>query len=135
MQLPLSAMNRNGHRIAWRSILATALAFLITSGLASSIQALPPMSREMSGLVQQITAKTLTLLPAGESKPIVLAWDGKWTQFVRDGGFKSPGALRLGTRVSIRYQSPIFGPQYVTRVFWQTNALPRSKHENRNGSA
>ncbi|HZS18717.1 MAG TPA: hypothetical protein VFA51_12385 [Candidatus Udaeobacter sp.] len=129
-------MNRNGDRLVRRSILTTALAFLIlTLGLAPSIQAMPPMSREMSGVVQQITAKTLTLLPAGESKPIVFAWDAKWTQLVRDSDFTSPDALRVGTRVSIRYHSPIFGPQYVTRVFWQTHAPPRSKHENRNGPA
>ena len=122
MQLPLSDVNRNGDRLDRGPILATALAFLIASGLASSIQALPPMSREMSGVVQQITAKTLTLLPAGESKPIVFAWDAKRTNFIRDSDFTNAGALRVGTRVIVRYHSPIFGPPYVTRVFWQTDA-------------
>ena len=108
-------------RVSRIEIVVSILLAIASELVSPAANAMPPMSREMSGVVQQITAKTLTVLPEGQAKPLVFAWDAKSAKFVRDSHVARPDALRAGTRITIRYHSPIFGLPYVTRVFWQSN--------------
>ena len=77
----------------------------------------------MSGTIQRIDARSLTLLPDNKLKPINFAWDKKWTHFVRNDALTAPDSLHPGTHVQIRYRSPFFGPQWVSRVFWRAPFL------------
>jgi hypothetical protein len=113
-------------------ILAVALTFAaICFDLSHPTQfyAVPSqMSHEMSGTVQRIDRKTLTILVAGESKATVFTWNTKETKFVRDGAFTSVDALRAGTQVIIRCSHPLFGPAPVLyQVSWQTGAHKQRK--------
>jgi hypothetical protein len=81
------------------------------------------MSHEMSGTVQRIDRKTITIIPSGSSKPVVFAWNVKETQFVRNGTPAAIDSLRIGANVQIRCSHPIVGSvPLLYRVSWHTIA-------------
>jgi hypothetical protein len=86
------------------------------------LEAVPsPGQHEMSGTVQRVDRETITIVPAGASKPQVFAWD-KNTKFFHNGVLTSAGALRSGAQVTIRCSHPIFGKPLLYRVVWQTSS-------------
>src|SRR5262245_58744483 len=96
-------------------------AFVVSVGTPRPVAAVPSAQiHEMTGAVQRIDRDTLTILPTGESKPTVFAWNANETKFVHNAAFTSVEALRAGTRVTIRCSHPIFGSPMLYRVAWQT---------------
>jgi hypothetical protein len=98
-----------------------AIAFFGLSDI-ERVDAVPSaMSHEMSGTVQRIDLKTITILPTGASKPVVFAWNSKETQFVRNGTPTTIDSLPIGTDVQIRCSHPILGSApLLYRVSWRT---------------
>ena len=94
----------------------------------AQLDAVPsPEQHEMSGTVQRVDRETITIVPAGGSKPEVFAWN-KDTKFVHNGAFTTVDALRAGTQVTIRCSHPIFGPKpLLYRVIWQTTSNKKGK--------
>lgn len=80
-----------------------------------------PEQHEMSGTVQRVDRETITIVIAGESKPVVFAWN-KDTKFVRNGALIRADALKGSAHVQIRCSHPIFGSPLLYRVAWQTQA-------------
>jgi hypothetical protein len=68
-----------------RSALVITVALLALSDTGRVVAVPSAMSHEMSGTVQRINRKTITILRTGASKPVVFAWNSKETQFVRNG--------------------------------------------------
>lgn len=116
------------HRAEIMGAVLVPIALQITS---SPTCGMPPMSREMSGTVQRITATTITLVDAEQQESLTLAWNAKRTEFVRDGRFTSADALRPRAKVTVRYDWPIFGPKFVTRVSWHTGFSKPTRHKPR----
>jgi hypothetical protein len=86
-----------------------------------------PAQHEMSGTVQRIDRETITIVPAGEAKPEIFAWN-KDTKFVRNGAFTSIGALHSGDHVVIRCSHPIFGSKpLLYHVAWQASSTRKGK--------
>jgi len=83
----------------------------------------------MSGTVQRVDRKTITILPRTESQAVVFEWD-RDTRFVCNGVPTTIDALRSGTWVTIRCIHPFFGSPFLYRVSWETTALP-SKTSNK----
>ena len=84
-----------------------------------------PEQHEMSGIVQRVDHETITILPKGESKPVVFVWN-KETRFVRDNTPTTVDALHGGAMVTIRCSHPVFGSKPVLyRVSWQTTQNER----------
>ena len=81
----------------------------------------PSRRHEMSGTVQRVDRKTITILPRGESNVVVFDWDRE-TRFVCNGVPASVDALHSGTRVTIRCIHPFFGLPFLYRVSWETMA-------------
>lgn len=88
-------------------------------GAASPSHAVSRLSRDISGTVQRIDHKMITIMPAGRSEPLVFAWREKRTRFIRDGAFISIDSLEVGAEVRVRYRAPLFGPKFALRVVWQ----------------
>jgi hypothetical protein len=85
----------------------------------SSVGQLNGQYHEMSGTVQRVDDETITILPAGESKPVVFEWN-KDTKFLRNRAFTTVDALRPGVQVTTRCRHSIFGPKSLLyRVAWQ----------------
>jgi hypothetical protein len=107
----------------FRPTLIIAIA-LLALGATGHVVAVPSaMSHEMSGTVQRIDGKTVTILPTGASKPVVFAWNSKETQFLRNGTPTTVDSLPIGTDVRIRCSHPIIGSSpLLYRVSWQTSA-------------
>lgn len=76
----------------------------------------------MSGIVQEITSTTITILPTGSSKPVMFEWNSRWTRFERDDRATTIESLRIGTRVRLRCSHPLFGPPFLFRVNWDSDA-------------
>lgn len=74
-------------------------------GAASPSHAMPRLSRDISGTVQSIDHKTLSIMPAGRSEPLVFAWSAKRTQFIRGRALMSIDSLEVGTQVVVRYRA------------------------------
>jgi hypothetical protein len=89
----------------------------------------PSRRHEMSGTVQHVDRKTITILPRGESKAVVFDWD-RDTRLVCNGVPTTIDALRSGTWVTIRCIHPFFGSPFLYRVSWETTAW-RSKTSNK----
>jgi hypothetical protein len=105
------------------SALAITIALLALTGTPRVVAVPSVMSHEMSGTVQRIDGKTITILPTDGSKPVVFAWNSRDTQFVRNGTPSTIDALRIGTGVQIRCSHPILGTApLLYRVFWRTIA-------------
>lgn len=81
----------------------------------------PSRRHEMSGTVQRVDRKTITILLRGESKAVVFDWDRE-TRFVCNGVPTTVDALRSGTWVTIRCIHPFFGSPFLYRVSWETTA-------------
>jgi hypothetical protein len=93
---------------------------------AERLDAMPsPEQHEMSGTVQHIDAKTLTVSPDGSSVAVVFAWNSEDTKFLNNRVFTTVDSLRVGTHVTIRCSHPIFGSPLLYRVSWQTTASKR----------
>jgi hypothetical protein len=114
-----------------RSALAIAIALLLL-GAAGLVVAVPSaMTHEMSGIVQRIDRKTITISPTGASKPVIFAWNSKQTQFVGDGTPTTISSLPTGAKVQIRCSHPIVGSMpLLYRVAWHT-AASRDKRKPR----
>jgi hypothetical protein len=106
-----------------KSSLAIAIAFFVL-GDVGLVAAVPSaMSHEMSGTVQRIDRKTVTIIPSGSSKPVVFAWNVKETQFVRNGTPAAIDSLPIGANVQIRCSHPIVGSvPLLYRLSWHTIA-------------
>jgi len=106
------------------AVALVAIAFWLSS--AGPLNALPsPEQHEMSGTVQRVDRQAITILPAGESKPVAFEWN-KDTKFLRNRAFTSVDAVRPGVQVTIRCSHPILGPPRLYRVAWQTNTETNS---------
>jgi len=104
-----------------RSALAITIALLALIGAGRVVAVPSAMSHEMSGTVQRIDGKTITILPTGASKPVVFAWNSKETQFVRNRTPATINSLPIGTDVQIRCSHPILGTvPLLYRVSWRT---------------
>jgi len=90
-----------------RSLLAISVPLLALSDILPAFAVPSAMSHEMSGAVQQIDRKSITILPSGSSKPVVFAWNSKDAQFFRDGRPTAIKSLPIGTEVQIRCSHPI----------------------------
>ncbi|SRR6266487_2763697 len=76
---------------------------------------------------EMLNHETITILPAGYSKPEIFAWN-KDTKFVRNRAFTTAEALRPGIQVNIRCSHPIFGSKpLLYRVAWQTSSNTKGK--------
>jgi hypothetical protein len=95
-------------------VIAVVALYLSSAGLVDAMTY--PMGHEMSGIVQQVSRTTITILPEGESKPVVFAWKAKETEFIRNGVLTTPRALPVGTKVQIRCGHPIFGRSSLYRL-------------------
>jgi len=114
------------------------VAFMVAAlwvGSAERLDAVPsPEQHEMSGTVQRVDPDTITIVPAGESKPVAFAWN-KDTKFVRNGAFTTADALHSGTQVTIRCSHPIFGSKpLLYRVTWQRTASTRKTDDKQKSS-
>jgi hypothetical protein len=107
-----------------KSSLAIAIA-LCALGDGGRVAAVPSaMTHEMSGIVQRIDRKTITVLLSGASKPVVFAWNSKETQFLRNGTPVTLDSLPVGAKVQIRCSHPILdSAQLLYRVSWHTTAV------------
>ena len=104
------------------------VAIAVSLNSVGQLDAVPsPEQHEMSGTVQHIEAKTLTVLPEGSSVPVVFAWNSKDTKFLHNRVFTTVDFLRVGTHVTIRCSHPIFGSPLLYRISWQTNATKKGK--------
>jgi hypothetical protein len=107
--------------------IVVAVATFLASGI-TQLHAVPSAAQhEMSGTVQQIDHATITIVPAGEAKPEIFAWN-KDTKFVRNGAFTSIGALHSGDHVVIRCSHPIFGSKpLLYHVAWHASSTKKGK--------
>jgi hypothetical protein len=106
-----------------RSALAITIALLALSQTWPALAVPSAMSHEMSGAVQRMDRKTVTILPTGSSKPVAFAWNAKETQFFQNGRPTKSDALPIGANVQIHCSHPIIGSMpTLYRVFWQTTA-------------
>ena len=105
------------------SALAIAIG-LFGLGQPGRVVAVPSaMTHEMSGAVQRMDQKTITILLAGSSKPVVFAWNLKETQFFQDGRPTKSDVPPIGANVQIHCSHPIIGSMPILyRVSWQTTA-------------
>jgi hypothetical protein len=107
------------------AVALVAIAFWLSS--AGLLNAVPsPEQHEMSGTVQRVDRETITIVPAGESKPVEFEWN-KDTKFLRNRAFTTADALRPGVQVTIRCSHPIFGKPLLYRVVWQTTSNMKGK--------
>jgi hypothetical protein len=105
--------------------LALAIAIgLFELGQPGRVVAVPSaMTHEMSGAVQRMDRKTVTILPTGSSKPVVFAWNAKETQFFQNGRPTKSDEPPIGASVQILCSDPIIGSMpMLYRVSWQTTA-------------
>jgi hypothetical protein len=117
------------------TLLAAALGALF--GSIATTQAMPPLSRTLTGVVEHVDAATIIVMPDGENEPRTFRWKPSRTKFVRDAAFTGSNSLREGDRVEVRYRAPIFGEPRATRIFWQTGAsrpLPESTQKTKTTS-
>jgi len=98
---------------------------LLALGVISPALAVPSqMGHEMSGTVQRMNPKSITILPNGTKKPVVFAWNSKDTQFFRDGKPTTSESLPVGAKVQIKCSHPIVSSApLLYRVSWQTTAV------------
>jgi hypothetical protein len=112
-----------------KSASAIAIALLALSDAWPALAVPSAMSHEMSGTVQRIDRKSVTILQTGSSKPVVFAWNLKETQYFRNGAPATIDLLPIGAKVQIRCSHPIVGSMpLLYRVSWQTTA---SQHEGK----
>jgi hypothetical protein len=105
----------------FRSALAIAIGLLVLGDAGRVIAVPSAMTHEMSGTIQRIDRKTVTILPTGAFKPVVFAWNSKETQFVRNSTPTTIDSLPLGAGVQIRCSHPILGSApLLYRVSWHT---------------
>jgi hypothetical protein len=97
---------------------------LLVLGHPGRVIAVPSaMTHEMSGTVQRIDHKTITILTREASKPVVFAWNSKDTQFFQSGKPSTIDSLPIGSRVQIRCSHPIVGSMpLLYRVSWHSSS-------------
>jgi hypothetical protein len=106
-----------------RSVLSVTVVLLALSDIWSAFAVPSAMSHEMSGTVQRIDRKTVTILLTGSSKPVGFAWNLKETQFIRNGIPATIDSLPIGASVQIRCSHPIVGSMpLLYRVSWHAVA-------------
>jgi hypothetical protein len=112
----------------FKPVVVALVVIVISAGNVGRLDAVPsPEQHEMSGIVQRVDHETITILPAGYSKPEIFAWN-KDTKFVRNGAFTTAEALRPGIQVNIRCSHPISGSKpLLYRVAWQTTSNTKGK--------
>ena len=99
------------------------LALLTLAAMSPALAVPSAMSHEMSGTVQRLDPKSITILPSGSSKPVVFTWNSKDTQFFRDGRPTTSESLPIGAKVEIRCSHPIVGSApLLYRISWRTTA-------------
>ena len=100
---------------------ASAITLALLTAIAPALAVPSAMSHEMSGTVQRIDPKSITILPSGSLKPVVFAWNSKDTRFFRDGRPTTSESLSIGAKVEIRCSHPIVGSApLLYRVSWRT---------------
>ena len=126
-------VNRRGKHLKtlianFKPVTVALVVIVVCLSSAGQLDAVPsPEQHEMSGTVQRVDRETITIVPAGEAKPEVFAWN-KDTKFVRNGSFTTVEALHSGAQVQIRCSHPIFGSKpLLYRVAWQTSSNKKGK--------
>ena len=105
---------------------ASAITVVLLAAIAPALAVPSAMSHEMSGTIQRIDPKSITILPNGSKKSVVFAWHSKDTQFFRDGRPITSESLPIGAKVEIRCSHPIVGSMpLLYRVLWQTTTSQR----------
>jgi len=105
-----------------KSASAITVALLALAAISPALAVPSAMSHEMSGTVQRIDHKTITILTREASKPVVFAWNSKDTQFFQSGKPSTIDSLPIGSRVQIRCSHPIVGSMpLLYRVSWHTS--------------
>jgi hypothetical protein len=119
----------------FKSLTVAFVAAAFWLGNVERLGAVPsPEQHEMSGTVQRVDRETITIVPAGESKPVVFTWN-KDTKFVRNGAFTTADALHPGTQATIRCSHPIFGSKpLLYRVTWQGTSSTRKTGDKQKSS-
>jgi hypothetical protein len=106
-----------------RAVLLIMIGVLVLDEAGRVVAVPSAMSHEMTGMVQRVDRKTITILSSGSSKPVVFAWNSKDTQFFRDGRPTTIESLPIGANVQIRCSHPIVrSAPLLYRVSWRTNA-------------
>jgi len=99
------------------------VALLALAAISPALAVPSAMSHEMSGTVQRIDPKTITIRPDGSTKPVAFAWNSKDTQFFRAGRPTTSESLPVGAKVQIKCSHPIVGSSpLLYRVSWRTTA-------------
>ena len=102
---------------------ASAITVVLLAAIAPALAVPSAMSHEMSGSVQRIDPKTITIVPSGSSEPVVFAWNSKDMQFFRDGRPTKSESLLIRVMVQIKCSHPIAGSSpLLYRVSWRTTA-------------
>lgn len=100
---------------------------LLSLPLARSHAAGRGSTTRRSGVVQAVdqAKHAFTLLPDGETKPVVIEWRnesgffaGQKTEFFADQAPASEIILKKGIRVQVRYREALFVPNAATLVRW-----------------
>lgn len=93
---------------------------------ACRAEAVLPLPVESEGIVQAVDRESRTFTVAFNDKPRVqqLVWN-KDTAFVDGVRFTTSATLNPGGIVHVRYQLPIFGKPFATRVAVQQPQQPR----------
>ena len=108
----------NNHRI--RGLAALIFFAVLAVGSVDAV-ALPPLGRDMDGLIESVDAQaqTFRLRPASDSQAITLAWNRR-TRFVQSTRVVSAARLLAGAPVTVTYRAPFFGKPFATKVLFRT---------------
>ena len=89
-------------------VLTTLIALAAFLEAAPQGWALPPRQRSVSGVISSIDyqARTLTLAPSTQAKPVVLAWKDS-TRFVQGSSRICSGSLAAGQPVRVSYRREV----------------------------
>ncbi|HSS15637.1 MAG TPA: hypothetical protein VLQ29_01485 [Candidatus Dormibacteraeota bacterium] len=115
------------------SRLLTALALIALWLSVAHAPAMPsPASHEMSGIVQRIDAKTVTILPAGESKSMVFSWSLRERNL--SAAENSARPIRYALALTCRFVTPFRSSVRPSLIVWHdqvqntpANIAPKSK--------
>ena len=79
-----------------------------------------PQQTRYVGVVQSIDYKnkTITFQPGPDGKTLSLGWTFE-TSFLADKRKVTADALKAGTKVKVKYHSPLFGRESASRVEWE----------------
>jgi hypothetical protein len=105
----------------FKPIAVALVAIAVWLNSVGQLDAVPsPEQHEMSGTVRGVDPDTITIVPAGESKPVVFGWN-KDTKFVRNGVHKC-------RRAAFGYAS--YNSLQPSNFWLEAAALPRDLEDN-----